>query len=191
MTDHNKTYEGMFLLDSGNPDFHASSEPARTILERNGAEILAFNPWDDRRLAYEIRGRKRGLYVLTYFKAAPEKIAEIERDCRLDERVLRIMLLRHDNLTEEIINAETPATGVARRAAVRREDDDAAAAAAAAAELEAEKKPKRKPPADETDDSTDESPDVLVEDESDDGDEPDDDSADDGEDSDDDDKDKA
>jgi len=132
MTDNKKTYEAMFLLDSGNPDFHAASEPARTALERNEAEVVAIKPWDDRRLAYEVRGRKRGLYVLTYFKVLPEKIAEIERDCRLDERILRVMLLRHDRLTDEMIHAETPATSGARRAGAHRSDEEAATPAAGA-----------------------------------------------------------
>lgn len=104
------TYEGMFLVDSSS-DFEAASEPVKSILTRYGAELLAFKPWDDRKLAYEIRGRKRGLYVLSYFKADPQKIVEIEHDCELDERVLRQLILRKDRLTQEQIDAVTPATG--------------------------------------------------------------------------------
>jgi len=107
------SYEGMFLLDSGS-DFDAASEPVKGILTRYTTEILAFKPWDDRKLAYEIRGRKRGLYVLAYFKADPEKIREIEHDCELDERVLRQLILRRDKLTQEQIDAQTPATGAPR-----------------------------------------------------------------------------
>jgi len=109
-----KTYEGMFLLDAGNPDFQAASEPVRNILSRYDAEILSFKPWDDRKLAYEIRGRKRGLYVLAYFTADPLKIREIEHDCELDERVIRQLILRKDRITPEQINAETPATSGVR-----------------------------------------------------------------------------
>ena len=85
--DNKKTYEGMFLVDAGNPDFNAASEPVRNILTRYEAEMLAFKPWDERRLAYEILGRKRGLYILCYFKLDPLKVHEVEHDCRLDERV--------------------------------------------------------------------------------------------------------
>lgn len=108
--DNKKTYEAMFLLDAGNPDFNAASEPVRNILTRYEAEVLAFKPWDERRLAYEVEGRKRGLYVLSYFKLDPLKVHEVEHDCRLDERVLRALILRRDRLTPEQINAETPAT---------------------------------------------------------------------------------
>jgi small subunit ribosomal protein S6 len=97
-------------LDSGIPDFNTASEPVRNILTRYGADILAMKAWDERRLAYEILGRKRGLYVLSYFKADPLRVVEIEHDCQLDERVLRSLILRRDRLTDEQINADTPAT---------------------------------------------------------------------------------
>jgi len=123
MSQDKATYEGMFLLDAGNPDFQAASEPVRTILDRNEARALAIKPWDERRLAYEIKGRRRGLYVLSYFQAEPGRISEIERDCRLDERILRVLLLRRDGLTDEVIQAETPATSSSRKSGDRREHD--------------------------------------------------------------------
>ena len=124
MSQDKATYEGMFLLDAGNPDFQAASEPVRTILDRNEATALAIKPWDERRLAYEIKGRRRGLYVLSYFQAEPGRISEIERDCQLDERILRVMLLRRDGLTEELIETDTPATASARRLVEQAEQAD-------------------------------------------------------------------
>lgn len=125
------TYEGMFLLDATGADFEAASEPIRSILGRYGAEILACKPWEDRRLAFEIRGRKRGLYVLVYFKLDTSKVREIEHDCRLDERFLRALILRKDRLTQEQINADTPASGAPLKAieAVPEKADVAAATA--------------------------------------------------------------
>jgi small subunit ribosomal protein S6 len=125
MSQSKATYEGMFLLDAGNPDFQSASEPVRTILDRNEAATLALKPWDERRLAYEIQGRRRGLYVLSYFQVDPLKVADIEHDCQLDERIIRMLVLRRDDLTEEQINAETPATGGGRRSEVRDDDSDA------------------------------------------------------------------
>jgi small subunit ribosomal protein S6 len=119
-----KTYEGMFLLDAGNPDFQAACEPVRTILARYQAQVLSMKPWEERRLAYEIAGRKRGLYVLTYFQAAPNTLAEIEHDCRLEERILRSLILRKEKINDDVINADTPAT------APRREPEPESAPAA-------------------------------------------------------------
>ena len=134
MSNNMKTYEGMFLIDAGNPDFQAASEPITNVLNRTEAEVLSLKPWDERKLAYEIKGRKRGLYVLSYFKVDPLRVAEIEHECELDERVLRVLILRQDNVSDETVAAETPATAAAARmqeAAAKREADEAAAAAQA------------------------------------------------------------
>ena len=112
-----KTYEGMFLLEAGNSDFQAASEPVRAVLDREAAEILAIKPWDERRLAYDIRGHKRALYVLTYFRLDPSRVGQVEHECDLNERILRVLILRKDHLGEEEIIAETPAMASARRAA--------------------------------------------------------------------------
>jgi small subunit ribosomal protein S6 len=105
----------MFLLDAGQ-DFEAASEPVRAVLDRYGAELLSIKPWDERKLAYTIGGRKRGLYVLTYFGIDPSRLDEIEHDCQLDERILRALFLRKEDLSDEDVQADTPATASARKA---------------------------------------------------------------------------
>jgi len=61
-------------------------------LEKHGAEILASRKWDDRKLAYPIKGHKKGIYYLTYFKTDSKKISELEHDFRLSEVILRHMV---------------------------------------------------------------------------------------------------
>jgi small subunit ribosomal protein S6 len=100
----------MFLLDAGQPSADAAMEPVQKILQRYGAEVLSIKPWDERRLAYEIEGRHRGLYILAYFRMDPQNVTEFEHDCKLSEDILRVLIIRKDHLTEEEINAETPAS---------------------------------------------------------------------------------
>ena len=96
-----KTYEGMFLFD---PAVTAEWEQAKAELDRlmgrAGATVIACGKWDERRLAYEIGGHKRAIYVLAYFKADAEKIVGLERDAQLSEAVIRCMVLRADHVTE-------------------------------------------------------------------------------------------
>jgi len=113
------TYEAMFVLEAGQSDFEAAGEPIRNILTRYDAEVLALKPWDERKLAYPIRGRKRGLYAIAYFKVDPSHVAEIEHDAQLEEHILRALILQKPKLTEEEIAADTPAT-TSRRAAEER-----------------------------------------------------------------------
>jgi len=94
----------MFLFD---PTFGASFENCeaeiRRLMTRAEAEILLCQRWDERRLAYKIKGRKRGVYVLVFFKAPSDKITPLERDAQLSEQILRLLVLRADGLTLEMM----------------------------------------------------------------------------------------
>ncbi len=91
-------YECMFLLDTNKVagDVPAAAAQIKQILERNHAEVLASRPWDERRLAYPIKGHKKGLYYLTYFKVEGKELKNIEHDLRLAELVLRHLVLHVD-----------------------------------------------------------------------------------------------
>jgi len=136
MSQSTKTYEGMFLVGPGS-DVQAASQPIRNVLERSEADILSIKSWDERRLAYAIGGQRRGLYILTYFKADPLKVHEIEHDCQLSEDILRVLIIRKDKVSADEINAETPAT--LKQAQALAEAQAAEAAAEAAAEPAADK----------------------------------------------------
>lgn len=98
-----KRYEGMFLFDSGAREWAAIDQEVRRLLGRISAEPLVCVKFDERKLAYEIKRRKRGTYVLTYFNAPPERITELERDAQLSESVLRLLIVRAENVTDERI----------------------------------------------------------------------------------------
>lgn len=91
-------YECMFLLDTNKVagDMPAATQHIHSILEKNHAEILASRPWDERRLAYPIKGHKKGLYYLTYFRTETSNLLSIERDVALSEWILRSMVLHID-----------------------------------------------------------------------------------------------
>jgi len=95
-------YEGMFLFDpAATTDWEQIKTELDRLMGRSEARMIAFGKWDERRLAYEIRGRKRAIYVLTYFAAEPDKISNMERDVRLSESVIRCLILRMDHLSED------------------------------------------------------------------------------------------
>jgi small subunit ribosomal protein S6 len=123
-----KRYEGMFLFDSaGARDWAAIDQEVRRLLGRISAEPLVCIKFDERKLAYEIKRRKRGTYVLTYFNAPPERITELERDVQLSESVLRVLVVRAEHVTDERIRelqawpAENPLQPLGEG---RRHDDD-------------------------------------------------------------------
>jgi len=94
----------MFLFDPTFGGTHENCEAEiRRIMGRAEAELVFCRRWDERRLAFKIKGRKRGVYVLTFFKSDPTKIAGIERDVRLSENLLRVLVLRAEGVTPEMM----------------------------------------------------------------------------------------
>jgi len=98
------TYEGMFLLDPAlTSDWPAAEVEINRVLDRAEAKLIGIKNWEERRLAYPINRHKRGLYALTYFQAPPESLPGLERDVQLGEKILRVMFLRREGMSEEEI----------------------------------------------------------------------------------------
>ena len=106
-----KLYEAMFLVDSAQAaDWDATIATLKDVLKRADAEIVSIRKWDDRRLAYEIGRKNRGMYILCYFRADGEKVQEIERAVQLSERIMRVLILSTEQMTAEDIEKDTPAS---------------------------------------------------------------------------------
>jgi len=103
-----QNYEALILFpQSASADLENSLEHVKEVLANRKAELLSIAKWDERRLAYDIHGNKRGLYLLAYFRSDTRNLGQIERDFTLSERVLRALVTRADHLTEEQMkNAE-------------------------------------------------------------------------------------
>ena len=107
-----KLYEGMFLVDSAKAasDWDGVNAAIKKILDRAEAEIVSMRKWDDRRLAYDIRSVSRGTYLLCYFRADGSQIQSIEKAVQLSEAIIRVLILSTDQMTQEDIEKDTPAT---------------------------------------------------------------------------------
>lgn len=118
-----RTYEGMFLFpQSATANLQAAVDHVKEILDRCGATIVSFRKWDDRRLAYEIDGNKRGVYFLAYFTAPTTTLAEIERRCNLSEEILRTMVTSAEHIPDEIIEANEGQADLAAEIKLRGEE---------------------------------------------------------------------
>jgi len=106
-----KLYEGLFLVDSGEAaaDWNGINDTIEKTLARGDAEIVSTKKWDERRLAYDIDGKSRGTYILTYFRGDPAKIGAIERAVQLSERIMRMLIIRTDKMSTKDIEKDAPA----------------------------------------------------------------------------------
>jgi small subunit ribosomal protein S6 len=99
-------YEAMFMISQGvAADFSGAIAHINEVLTRGHAQLIAMKKWDERRLAYEIKGQKRAIFILAYFTATGEGFAHIERDCNLSEKIMRALITRCDHLSVEEMQA--------------------------------------------------------------------------------------
>ena len=97
-----RMYEGLFLIDNA----HASTEwdnvvkHIHDILQKNGAEILKTEKWGEKKLAYKVKGHKRGTYLLIHFNAKNSAIATVRRDFQLSDYIVRFLIVKDDKIEE-------------------------------------------------------------------------------------------
>jgi len=88
-----RDYEMALIVDT-QVDTDATIERYASILADQGATVVNVDRWGARRLAYKIQKRQQGDYTFFSFQADPGAIADVERACRLDEAVLRHLILQ-------------------------------------------------------------------------------------------------
>lgn len=97
-----RPYEMMIVLapDVPEDELDPSIDTIESYVTRFEGEVIAISrdsPWGRRRLAYPIRHASRdvrdGFYALYYFDAEPTAIKEIEREIRLNDRIIRHMII--------------------------------------------------------------------------------------------------
>jgi len=128
------TYEAMFLVpQSAASNFAELIEHINHLFERASATVIAMKKWDERRLAFEIDKQKRGVYILAYFTCPTDMLGQLERDATISERIMRLMVVKADHLTDEEIAACDDRQGLSDEAKLRadRGDDDQRAAGGA------------------------------------------------------------
>src|SRR5215510_6797951 len=64
------------------------------LVAKCGGEVLVSRLWQEQKLAYPISSHKKGAYWLTYFRLDSAKLAELNRELRINETVVRSMTLK-------------------------------------------------------------------------------------------------
>lgn len=92
------TYEGLFLLEPtvAAKEWDKAMGEIQRIIQKANAQMVANNKWGERKLAYAVRGHKRGTYLLAYVKSDSDGIAQIRRECELSDIILRVLFLRFE-----------------------------------------------------------------------------------------------
>ena len=91
-----KKYELMAIFPLEEEKSKKGAEDLKGTLTKFGAEIEEEKPFGDRDLTYEIKKQKRGRFVLFTMKLNPSKIAEIEKEFRINMNLLKYQFVRID-----------------------------------------------------------------------------------------------
>ncbi|HEX6922593.1 MAG TPA: 30S ribosomal protein S6 [Bacillales bacterium] len=91
-------YEIMYII---RPDLDEESqngvvERANQLLTDNGAEVTEVKDMGKRRLAYEIKDYREGVYKVIYTKADSKALDEFDRLMKINDDMIRFMIVRDE-----------------------------------------------------------------------------------------------
>ena len=89
-------YEIMVILDANLEErtVAPSLDTYLNVIRTSGGSVEKLDVWGRRRLAYEINKKTEGIYAVIDLQATPAAVAELDRQLRLNESVLRTKVIR-------------------------------------------------------------------------------------------------
>jgi small subunit ribosomal protein S6 len=91
-------YELMVLLKPSLTDEEVKNmtEKLSGMITRLGGQVAQVASWGKKKLAYEINKEKKAIYLIFRYDAGGAVVKELERVCRLDEQVIRVLTVAVD-----------------------------------------------------------------------------------------------
>jgi small subunit ribosomal protein S6 len=133
-----RRYESVWVVHGDLPDedVKATIDKFSRIISTQGGVLVGLDDWGRRRLAYKVKGATRGYYVVADFAGTPMTVKELERNYRIDDRIIRSSTVKKaDRVDLEALKAEAAARAQAAAAPPKAEaaplEEEVAAAAAA------------------------------------------------------------
>ena len=104
-------YELLLIItpDHDENEAEALTNQVKGIIE-GGGTLLKVDPWGKKRLAYPIRKRSEGYYVLYIFECTPGFVAELNQSLHVIEAILRYMVVQYEEDIDKLkaeLTAET------------------------------------------------------------------------------------
>ncbi|HHY45590.1 MAG TPA: 30S ribosomal protein S6 [Firmicutes bacterium] len=106
-----RKYELLFIVSPEHDEEKIASMISRykDVVTRGNGTVLSADKWGKRRFAYEINDMREGLYILMVFEAEREVSAEIDRLMKIDQDIVRHMIVRLDNVKRKQRTPRQPA----------------------------------------------------------------------------------
>src|SRR4030042_5140347 len=89
-------YENIVILNAALSDEEAETAitKIKELIVDQGGEVLKVDIWGRKKLAYEIKKQKKGLYVLLFYKTPPATVKKLEEFYKVLDAVLKFMIIK-------------------------------------------------------------------------------------------------
>ncbi len=131
----NRTYEVMYIVDPETPAEKLTklNEAVGSLIEKEGGTVVRMDDGGRRTLAYPIKKKTEGFYVLFEIEGSGQEIAELERRMRVNDMIIRYITVRVDEDRKKAERIKTKReTRTSLRAKSRENAEEAAAPEATA-----------------------------------------------------------
>ena len=115
-----RRYESVWVVngDLADEEVKATIDKFSRILTANEGTLVGMEEWGRKKLAFKIKGSARGYYVLVDYAGTPATVKELERNYRIDDRIIRYLTSKKsDKVNLEALQAEIAAKAEAAAAA--------------------------------------------------------------------------
>ena len=93
-------YEGIFIID---PDIATDAQKntvtqVQELVSKNGGRVDGVQDWGKKRMAYKIRKKNDGNYVVLNFQMDPKNSKKLDQSLRLNDNIMRFLVVNKDEL---------------------------------------------------------------------------------------------
>ncbi len=122
-----RRYETICIIKPsvGEDEITAIIDKTTGIIEQFDGSILNLDRWGMKKLAYPIKKEMQGFYVFAEYAGKPEAVAEVERIFKIDDRVLKFMTIKSQEVyVAGPLKAQKLAEAAKAKKQAEEEDDD-------------------------------------------------------------------
>jgi small subunit ribosomal protein S6 len=127
-----RRYETLFIItpDSSEEELQAVADKFTGVITGMNGKVAAYDEQGKKSLAYNIKKQSKGHYVLMDYLGQADVVAELERNMRLDDRILKYLTVKlADQVDPDTVEEEKPKPRRAAKTAEVAEEEDQSAEA--------------------------------------------------------------
>ncbi len=101
-------YETIFIIDPTSDDalVDETIDSVRNLVQSGGHVVRKIDRWGKKRLAYEVKKRREGIYVLMVLEAEPDFVSQLQHHYQLSESIIKYMVTNFEGDIDQLPSEE-------------------------------------------------------------------------------------